>query len=219
MHDTTRRLYEASKKLKGVEGLSEVARLMRVTTQTFKNWEARGVSRNGLLDAQNIIGCNLDWLRSGVGDMSETLQNVHPVTFRSKVPVISWIQAGAWEEVQDMYQPGEADEWVESYETTASSSSFALRVSGDSMTSPNMGDVSFPEGTILIVDPNRSADSGDYVIAKDVVSQQATFKKLVSDGGRWFLKPLNPAYPTMPIDDPAIRVIGRVVESQTRRKL
>jgi SOS-response transcriptional repressor LexA len=56
-------------------------------------------------------------------------------------------------------------------------------------------------------------------VAKDVHTQQATFKQLTTDGGRWFLRPLNPAYPTMEIDDPAMRVIGRVIEFQTRGKL
>lgn len=118
-----------------------------------------------------------------------------------------------------MYQPGEADEWIETSETKPGANSFALRVSGDSMTSPYPGDVSFPDGTIIVVDPSRACDAGDYVIAKDVTTQQATFKRLVHDGGRWFLKPLNPAYPTMEIDDPALRTIGRVIESHTRRKL
>lgn len=57
------------------------------------------------------------------------------------------------------------------------------------------------------------------MIAKDVSTQRATFKKLTYDAGRWFLKPLNPAYSTIEIDDPAIRVIGRVIEFRTGGKL
>ena len=118
-----------------------------------------------------------------------------------------------------MYQPGEAEQWIDAYETQPGEQAFALRVDGDSMTSPYPGDISFPDGSIIIVDPARACDAGDYVVAKDVSTQKATFKKLVQDGGRWFLKPLNPSYPTIEIDDPAMRVIGRVTESQIRRKL
>ena len=32
------------------------------------------------------------------------------------------------------------------------------------------------------------------------------------DGGRWYLKPLNPDYKTLEKDDPVMRVIGRVIE-------
>lgn len=88
------------------------------------------------------------------------------------------------------------------------------------MTSPDPdAQYSFPEGTILIVDPNREAMPGDFVIAKDVDTQQATFKRLATDGGRWYLKPLNPQFKTVEIDDPSLRVIGRVVEFHRRGKL
>lgn len=87
------------------------------------------------------------------------------------------------------------------------------------MVSTIPGDTSFPPGTIIIVDPNRSAGAGDFVIAKDVVTDKATFKKLVHDAGRWYLRPLNPIYPTMEIDDPALRIIGKVVEFNIRGKL
>jgi len=118
-----------------------------------------------------------------------------------------------------MFEPGQADEWEDVYETTPSENAFALRVEGDSMTSPYPGELSFPSGTIIVVDPSRSADAGDFVVAKDVATQKATFKKMVHDAGRWFLKPLNTAYPTLEIDDPAIRVIGRVIEFRTGGKL
>ena len=67
---------------------------------------------------------------------------------------------------------------------------------------------------MLIVDPERACHAGDYVIAKDVQTQRATFKQLVTDGARWYLKAINPAYPMIKIDDPALRVIGRVLEAK-----
>lgn len=129
------------------------------------------------------------------------------------IPLISWVTAGNWLDVQDPYPPDEPRHWQDVYSARVGDHAFALRVVGDSMTNPIPGGDTFPEGSVLIVDPSRRADAGDYVIAKDVATQKATFKKLVSDGGRWFLKPLNPSYPTVEIDDPNIRIIGRVMES------
>ncbi len=58
------------------------------------------------------------------------------------------------------------------------------------------------------------------MIAKDVQTQKATFKKLTTDGGRWYLTPLNKQYQAIPIDKPELRVIGVVTEVQApARKL
>lgn len=174
---------------------------------------------SGLPDLARALNIDVFWLKTGEGEPQPNSQrNVIPVTSRGRVPLISWVAAGNLGEVQDMYAPGEADEWIDT-ETQPGQSAFALKVTGDSMTSPYPGEVSFPDGSIIIVDPGRSASAGDFVVAKDVNTQQATFKKLAHDGGRWFLKPLNPTYPTVEIDDPGLRVIGRVIESVTRRKL
>lgn len=89
---------------------------------------------------------------------------------------------------------------------------WALIVEGDSMDDGT--EKGIPEGWTIVVDPDRTPLPNSFVIAKDVTTQQATFKKLVTDGGRWYLKPLNPQYPMTEIDDPALRVIGVVTEAR-----
>lgn len=172
-----------------------------------------------LLKIARALQASPDWLESGRGDWRAEEVNFEEVAIQRRVPLISWVVAGNWLEVQDPYEPGDAQEWADAYDTRPGDHAFALRVTGDSMTNPIPGDRSFPDGTVIIVDPGRAASAGDFVIAKDVATQKATFKRLVSDGGRWFLKPLNPTYPTIEIDDPDIRVIGKVVEYQVRGKL
>ena len=174
--------------------------------------------RNVLALAQ-ALGVDPYWLRYGSGSNTETTQNVTSVNSRGKVPLISWIQAGDLQGVIDVYAPGEAEEWVDASEFRPSGTAFALKVVGDSMVSPYPNSRSFPPGTVLLVDPEVGASAGDYVIAKDVVTQKATFKKLMHDAGRWYLKPLNPIYPTVEIDSPELRVIARVMEYQLRGKL
>lgn len=175
----------------------------------------------GVVALARALSCDPHWLESGEGSPlwgGDENTTSAPDT-RGKVPLVSWVTAGNMGDVHDQYQPGEADEWIEVYETKPSTNTFALRVTGDSMTNPMPGDISFPDGTIIIVDPNRSVDPGNFVVAKDVTTQKATFKRLAYDGGRWFLKPLNPAYPMVEIDDPAVRVIGKVTEFHIRGKL
>lgn len=140
--------------------------------------------------------------------------NVRSSASWGRVPLISEVQAGQWTDICDNFNPGEADEWVRPNASKPGRHAFALEVVGESMTSPFVGAgvLTFPEGTTIIVDPNQAADAGHFVVAKDVGTQKATFKKLMYDGGRWYLKPLNPEYKTVEIDDPAVRVIGRVIE-------
>lgn len=65
------RLYQAAKELKNVEGQTEVARMFDALPQTLNNWESRGISNEGLLKAQEIIGCDAIWIRDGVGQMTK----------------------------------------------------------------------------------------------------------------------------------------------------
>lgn len=145
------------------------------------------------------------------------IANINMAKVGAVVPLISWIQAGNLNGVEDHYFPGEAEEWVVVPDVRPGARSFALRVTGDSMTA-DVGD-SFPAGTVIIVDPDVGPTPGRYVIAKDVVTQEATFKRLMSDGGRWYLRPLNPAYPTIEIDRSDLRIIGVVVQKQLVQKV
>lgn len=164
------------------------------------------------------LGVNPHWLATGEGEMvvaggRAEASNVSPAQLRARVPLINWVQAGNWAEIEPSFCLGEDSEnWHEIYNGRPGVHAFALVVEGDSMTSPYPGERSFPPGTIIVVDPDRGTTAGDYVVAKDIATQKATFKRLAHDGGRWYLKPLNPSYPVIEIDDPAIRVIGRVVE-------
>lgn len=129
-------------------------------------------------------------------------KNVAPGPFvGGEVPVISWVQAGSFEAVVDNFQPGFAEETVTAT-VQVRRHTYALRVHGDSM------EPDFKEGDILIVEPEMEAVHGSYVIAKNG-DNEATFKKLVQDGGDWYLKPLNPAYPMKPVDR-NMKIVGVV---------
>lgn len=128
-----------------------------------------------------------------------------------KIPLISWVQAGAFCESPDTFMPGDADDWI-SCPTRSGPNTYALTVRGDSMTSPYPGQRSYPEGTIIFVDPGRAVNNGSRVIAKDPETGEVTFKVYVEDSGRRFLKPINPAYPSIPITGD-ISICGVIIGS------
>lgn len=223
--DTRRaRLEELCKEFGGYVAVAERARASAdnlwqiLNAVPLPSGNARGMGDALATKLERALGKPDGWMDLPLPDPSPS--NVKEVAPKRRVPLISWVRAGSWSDVEDQYHPGEADEWVDVYDTIPGDQTFALRVTGDSMTSPYAGDaITFPDGTVIVVDPMRAASAGDYVVAKDVTTQQATFKKLTTDGGRWYLKPLNPSYPMIEIDDPAVRVIGKVIEFFYRKKL
>lgn len=139
-----------------------------------------------------------DWLINGGGAKGQVENaKVHHnnvelgPTIYTAVPLLNWVQAGSWQAIAEI-EPYEVKEFRE---TTArvSSKAFALRVVGDSMVSQS-GSVSIPEGSIVIVDPEITPESGKIVIAKLEDSNEATIKKLVIDGPNKYLMPLNTRY-------------------------
>lgn len=79
------------------------------------------------------------------------------------------------------------------------------------MTTP--AGISFPEGTLILIDAEKDYQNGSFVVAKLTDINEATFKKLVIDAGQKFLRPLNTAYPTLPINGNC-KIIGVVVDAK-----
>lgn len=160
--------------------------------------------------------CDIGWLKNGSGPVylgrksgvEEPNVTLGPPTGKvHRIPVISWVQAGDWSEVSDPFQPGYAEEWVDTIET-GNINAFALVVLGDSM------EPEFTEGDIITVDPGRTYGNGSFVIAKN--GEDATFKQLILDGSSVLLKPLNSRYPIKDMTGTEFRIVGVVVEKRKR---
>lgn len=125
------------------------------------------------------------------------------------IPVISWVSAGFWNIATDPYEPGDAEEWIES--EVKGINIFALRVKGDSM------EPEFIEGEILVVNPHIEAKPGDYVIIRNDDNNEATFKQLKKYGGTIILHPLNPKYPDIELKKRnGYRIVGKVVKKEKK---
>ena len=113
------------------------------------------------------------------------------------IPVISWVQAGAFSDSGGPFAPVDETTEYASYHGKISNGGYALVVQGDSMVNPHAGQMTFLPGCRVIVDPAVEAKPGHYVIVRLQGSEEVTFKQLVQDSGLLFLKPMNPQYSTM----------------------
>ncbi len=124
---------------------------------------------------------------------------------RSLHPLISWVQAGNWYEISDSFVPTYGAELLPC-PVCCSPESFVLRVRGSSM------EPKFHEGDLIFVDPNASADHGKYVVVRLDESNEATFKQLIIEEGRQYLKALNPDWPNRIIEvDEESTICGVIV--------
>lgn len=160
------------------------------------------------------LGVSMTWLTEGTEPRSPKVTSESIPSYantppgsssRARVPVISSVRAGDYNEVVDNFHPGDADEWIE-VSCQVMQHTFALIVEGDSM------EPEFTEGMRVVVEPDMEPQVGDYVVAGN--GDRATLKKLVRDGDELYLKPLNSHYPTKPLGDG--RIIGVVREAHRK---
>ncbi len=70
---------------------------------------------------------------------------------------------------------------------------YALMVLGDSM------QPEFMHGEIIVIEPSGLAHDGSFVIAE--ANDELIFRQLVQHPEGWMLKPVNPLYPNIPIEN------------------
>ena len=208
-HERIARAIALSGKKKG-----EIASLCGVANSAVTQWitgESKSLRPENLYALAKATGFRAEWLAIGEGDEKEKVDSnvgeARQPNESYRYPVISWVAAGAWAEAVEPYPAGFADRY-EMSDYDSKGPAFWLEVKGDSMTSP--AGVSVPEGMMILVDTEAEAISGKLVVAKLADSNEATFKKLVEDGGKRYLKPLNPAYPVS-ICTEDCRIVGVAV--------
>lgn len=193
-------------------GKSALARLAGVSASAVTQWESG--------ETKQLKGPVLVRVAAALGVHPEEIATDKPLKhtgdsagntstgpeIKGRVPLISWVQAGDFSHVVDNHHPGDAEEWIETT-VPIHRHTYALRVRGDSMTNP-AGAPSFPHGTVVVVEPD-AIDApeklvGSYVIVRQNGDEECTFKQLVKDAGRFYLKPLNPQYRMLELATDAI---------------
>lgn len=134
------------------------------------------------------------------------------------VPVIDYVQAGAWTQVANPHALGQGHAEM-AIDTGAGPLVFALEIKGTSMLDR------FHEGDRIAIDPSIEPLPGDFVVAKEKSSEEATFKQYRprgSDGrGRPVieLRPLNDSWPLITLDakNPGT-IVGTMIEHHSYRR-
>lgn len=124
------------------------------------------------------------------------------------IPVISWVSAGSFSDIETVIKDTEVTEWLPPNKDCGKNG-YGLRVTGMSM-SPYF----LPEDRIYVNPDIQMFDlkTGDLVIVACAGDTEATFKKLIIEGFFRFLQPLNPDWPDQIIKiTEDCRLVGKVV--------
>jgi len=163
-----------------------------------------------LVNLAAALGTTVAWLTTGQGEGPDTTNIKRTVTVR-EVPLLTHVQVmGIGFDFDNFIKSASASEFVPA-PPDAGEFSFAYQVSGSSMESP--GGVSFPDGTIVIVDPEVMPEHGDFGLFILNDDDMPIFKQYVIDQGIGYLRSLNPQYPMLPATK-VYSPIGTVIASQ-----
>ena len=219
MHEQMKRLYEAAKVLKRIYGQSELARAVNASPQTIHNWQQRGISKQGMLKAQEIIGCSALWLETGSGPMSLNVL-CHSSQLFSKtnqIPLIRPDQALKVSASVASPSLGEPLGWLFTH-SNLSPLAFALEISGNSM------HPLFQEGDWIILDPMVVPEPGDFIVAKCGEKRDLIFRKYrpkgqdISGNMSFELVPLNEDFPSVRSNIVSVEIIGTLIEHRIFKK-
>lgn len=182
---------------------SRLAELSDMSQQSLQKIES-GISSNSkkLLNIARALNCTAEYLQFGINITNESNVRYTPI-YKNSIPMISWVQAGNWSEIEIL-----PHEDVEYYlcPINCSERSFALKVQGSSM------EPRFRQGDQIFIDPEAQIENGSLVIARLDNENQATFKQLIIEGDKKFLKALNPDWPQRFIEiNGNCTIVGKVI--------
>ncbi|MGJ0479918.1 LexA family protein [Pantoea agglomerans] len=189
-----------------------LAQRMGVTSKAVSKW-LTGESLPRAAMMKNIAkALNVDplWLQHG-DEATQREDRLMNTLFTTRCPLLRW------EDIDDVNIPPKHQFDKVRYFYTGSVMAhhhgFWLIVNDDSMTSP-VG-TSVPEKSMILVDPRRTPENGQLVIAKLNNAKSATFKQFIVDEGtnRKYLKSLNRIYKPIEINGDCT-FVGVVIESR-----
>lgn len=234
MHEQMKRLYEAAELLSGLKTQAEIARALNQSQQTVNNWEARGISKAGLLRAQSAIGCSATWLETGAPPMalaprlvadggSALVQEQAGNPFLSDarsvrigdepdtVPirrVTLKLHAGVtgFETEPDLEDGGilHMPRAVIEAHKLVPHQLLAIRVRGQSM-EPMM----FEDDVVVVNTADKTPQSREIYAVN--FNGEALVKQLVRRNNEWFLHSMNPDFGPVNVRSGQCSVVGRVV--------
>ncbi|WP_175017140.1 S24 family peptidase [Burkholderia aenigmatica] len=192
VHDSVRRLLAAAHKIDGeIERLADLAKALNQSEQVINNWAYRGngVSKQGRLLAQKLLGISATWIEDGTGpemaaaigdnsDMRPPSLLKYPVSTKNFrfVYVIGRAQGGLPERIwtDGDYPVGATDEYAEI--ASSDPHAFLAPVVGGSM-APR-----FNPGEFALVEPGTEPEIEDDVLVR-LATGETMLKRLLSRRG------------------------------------
>jgi len=182
----------------------ELAKRLGITAPSLCAWEG---------DESKPTGENLLALANALNTTPESILGIKHHTPKHNtpaanglhyVPVITNAEAAEWN-TQPNHNLTNHQRWQA---TTAqvSANAYAITAEGKAMHNPN-GAPSIPSGSVVIVDPEATARSGNIVVVKHLETGTISIKKLAQDGADRYLEPLNPDYKPSKLDE-TCEIIG-----------
>lgn len=158
-----------------------------------------------------FLGVSDDWLLTGkeVSKLDNNVDLSQKISIKGRpVPVISWVQAGAWTGVDSIPVGTQFEEWLPP-NPDSGKNGYGLIVVGSSM-KPD-----FKPSDRIYVNPDIQTfdlQTDDLVIVSCSGESEVTFKKLIVEGDNKYLQPLNPNWPDQIIKlTEDCRLVGKVV--------
>lgn len=184
---------------------TDLAAFVKVSKPSIGQWfngPTNKLEGSNLVKAAEFFGVNPKWLAGyNVPMLNKHLDN--NVDIKEKIslegrliPVISWVQAGAWTGIESVPEGTEFEEWLP-YNKDCGPNGYALIVEGLSM-APK-----FEPGDRIYVNPDIATfdlKTNDLVIVSCNGDNEATFKKLIIEGSVRYLEALNPMWPNKIIE-------------------
>ena len=196
---------ERIKKRRKHLGLTQAAlsEMIGIAQQSLQSIESGKIEKpRKIIELADALETTPEYLQFGIGESENS--NVAPgPTLKAAVPLISWVQAGAWSEINEIRE-FDADRYL--CPVKCSDLTFALKVQGVSM------EPKFYDGDLIFVDPEAECIHGSYVVARLDDNNEATFKQLIIESGQKFLKAANPNWPEqlIPINGNCT-LVGKVI--------
>ena len=143
----------------------------------------------------------------GGESVAELINDIKSVERSEYVVLISWVRAASFVDASDHPQLGDDDEWMPRPKRSGPRT-FALRVRGESM------ETEYQHGDIVFVDPDVAPGHGKDVVVLLSDRDEAVLRRLVVEGERKYLRPVNTNWPEKIIEistQSGARTIGVVI--------
>ncbi|EGR0803300.1 helix-turn-helix domain-containing protein [Vibrio alginolyticus] len=192
-----------------------LAKRLGVTPKAVSKWlNSESMPRQGKMkELAKVLNVSTSWLQYGEPDNgveNVTHLDIQP-SHKGDFPVLGKVSAGKFKEAVQHFD-------LEYLSTTVKChpDSYWLIVDGHSMTAPQGSGVSFLEGMLILVDPEREYCNGNFVVAYCENKHMATFKKISIEPEGTFLVPLNPdpTYKRINIAEEFCEIAGVVVDAR-----